>query len=238
MFLAEGVRTLVQAVQHRVGIERIVVAPELLTSPAGKRVVKQLRIAGTPCLRVTNEVFHSISQAEEPQGVAAVIRQRWERLESVQTSHGLCWIAVDAIRSGGNLGTIIRTCEAVGAAGVILIGDCADPFDSTTVRASMGALFSQHIVRTSLSEFIDWKRLRSSIPLIGTAIDGATDYHTVRYLPSSLILMGCERKGLPSELKQACDILVKIPMVGKVDSLNVGVAAGLMLYEVLNQRNG
>lgn len=147
----------------------------------------------------------------------------------------MCWIAVDSIRSCGNLGTIIRTTEAVGGAGVILIGDSADPFNSATVRASMGALFSLRFVRTSIQDFVEWKK-STECPLVGTAVDGGQDYNAVRYASSPVILMGCERKGLCAKLAQACDILVKIPMVGCADSLNVGVAAGVMLYEVFNQR--
>ena len=200
------------------------------------RIVKQLRIAGAPCMRVTNEVFHSISEAAEPQGIAAIIRQQWTSLDSVQPGQGMCWIAVDSIRSGGNLGTIIRTGEAVGCAGVILIGNSVDPFNAATVRATMGALFAQRLVRASVSEFVAWKK-RTACTLIGTAIRRRKgDYHDVEYPRSPVILMGCERKGLCAELAQVCDILVGIPMVGRSDSLNVGVAAGVMLYEVLNQR--
>ena len=164
----------------------------------------------------------------------AVIRQRWTELDAVRVRDGLCWIAVDSIRSGGNLGTIIRTSEAVGGAGIILLGDSADPFNSATVRATMGGLFSQRFVKALVPEFIDWKK-RTRCTLIGTAINGAEDYHAVRYPPQSVILMGCERNGLSPALAQACDMLVKIPMVGRSDSLNVGVAAGVVLYEVFNQ---
>lgn len=235
LFVAEGVRMLAHAVQQQACIEQLIVAPEMLNSGIGARLVKRLRIAGTPCMRLTPAVFHSFSQAEEPQGVAAVIRQQWHGLESVRPDEGLCWVAVDSIRTGGNLGTIIRTAEAVGAAGIVLLGSSIDPYNSATVRATMGALFSLRYVRASIGEFRDWK-LRMGCKLVGAAVDGSCDYRQARYPPGSVLVMGCERKGISAELAHECDLLVRIPMVGSVDSLNLGVAAGVMLYEMFHQR--
>lgn len=235
LFLIEGVRPLAEALQQNIRIETLIVAPELLTNLAGKRCVKQARIAGTPCLRLSPEVYHHLSQAEEPQGVAAIVKQRWQPLDQIRPGSGLCWLALEKIRSGGNLGTIIRTSDAVGGAGILLLGDCADPYDPTTVRASMGAVFAQQFVRATVSEFLAWKA-RRHIPVVGTALNALCDYHSVSYPRPSLLLMGCEKRGLSPELQTACDLLVKIPMVGRSDSLNLGVATGVMLYELFHQR--
>ena len=234
-FLIEGIRPLAQAAAHGERVEMLVVAPELLTNMLGRRLVKQLRIAGTPCCRLTPEVYHSLSQAEEPQGVAAVMRQRWERLENVRPSRGLCWIAVEAIQSAGNLGTMLRTSEAVGGSGVILIGNTVDPFEPATVRASMGALFRQKFVRTSMEEFAAWK-LRHECLLVGSSPSAEREYRSMAYPNSLVLLMGGERKGVSPELQALCDTMVKIPMVGKGDSLNLAIAAGILLYEVFDQR--
>src|SRR5439155_2614214 len=118
LFLIEGIRPLAQAAEQKVRIETLIVAPSLLVNPFAQRLVKHLRIQGTPCYRLTPEVYHSLSQAEEPQGIAAVIRQRWEPMEQIRPSRGLCWIAVESVQSAGNLGTIIRTSDAVGGSGV------------------------------------------------------------------------------------------------------------------------
>ena len=235
LFLIEGIRPLAQAVRQGERVEMLVVAPDLLTNALGRKLVKQLRIAGTPCFRLTPEVYHSFSQAEEPQGVAAVMKQRWEKLEQVRPSRGLCWLAVEAVQSAGNLGTILRTNEAVGGSGVILIGDTVDPFDPTTVRASMGAIFNQKFVRTTAGSFGEWKRRRQCL-LVGTSPSAALDYKEVTYPASLVLLMGGEKKGVSPEVQGLCDTMVKIPMVGKGDSLNLAIAAGILLYEVFDQR--
>jgi TrmH family RNA methyltransferase len=235
LFLIEGWRPLIQAVQQGVRIETLLLAPQLLANPQEQHLLRRLRRAGTPCYRLTSEVYHSLSQAEEPQGVAAVVRQRWERLEQIQSSERLCWVVVEAVRSPGNLGTILRTCEAVGGAGIILIGDTADPYDPATVRASMGALFRQRFICTNLEAFAQWKQQRAWF-LVGTSPAAATDYQAITYPQPVLLLLGSERRGLSAEIQALCDLLVRIPMVGRSDSLNLGVAAGVMLYELFNQR--
>ena len=234
-FLIEGIRPLAQAVRQGDRVETLVVAPQLLTNTLGHRLVKQLRLAGTPCYRLTPEVYHSLSQAEEPQGVAAVMKQRWENLDQVRPSRGLCWIAVEAVQSAGNLGTILRTSEAVGGSGVILIGETVDPHDPTTVRASMGALFNQKFVRATAAAFAAWKK-RHQCLLVGTSPSAATDYKAVAYPSSLILLMGGEKKGVSPEVQALCDTMVKIPMVGRGDSLNLAIAAGILLYEVFDQR--
>jgi RNA methyltransferase, TrmH family len=235
LVFVEGVRFIAEAVQLRAPIERVLVAPQLLSSPFGKKLVRQILRKGTPCLQVTPEVFHSIASADDPQGVGAVVRQQWEPLPRPRPDDGLCWIALSHVHSPGNLGTIIRTCDAVGAAGVLFLGGDPDPYDPSCVRATMGAVFSQRFVRTSLGELIAWKR-RHGAALVGTSPAGAADYQAMPY-PSPLVLfMGSERRGLSEEEKAVCDRLVRIPMVGRSDSLNLAIATSVMLYEVFNQR--
>jgi TrmH family RNA methyltransferase len=142
---------------------------------------------------------------------------------------------LETVRSPGNLGTILRTSEAVGASGLILIGDSVDPYDPATVRSTMGSLFSQRFVRTNRREFSQW-RYRRHYTLVGTAPTAAMDYQAVDYHGPTVLLLGDERKGLSTELQALCDTVVRIPMVGETDSLNLSVAASLMLYEVFNQR--
>lgn len=237
LFVLEGIRHLAQAVEQNARIETLLVAPAMLTNTFGQRLVRKLRIAGTPCYRLTPEGFYSISQAEEPQGVAAVVRQRWERLEAISPAKGSDWLVLEAIQSPGNLGTILRTNEAVGGAGVILLDNDTDPYDSACVRSSMGALFGQRFVRASVEQFVEWKE-RHRLCLVGTSPGAQTDYQAAVYPRPTLLLMGCERKGLSVELMSLCDLTVRLPMVGSTDSLNVAVAAGVMLYELFNQRRG
>lgn len=235
LFLIDGIRPVAEAIKMDVKLETLLLAPRLLIHPSAQRLARRLQRSGTPILSVTPEVYHSLSQAVEPQGIGAVVRQKWERLDQVKPSRGLCWVAVESVQSPGNLGTIIRTSEAVGCAGLILIGDSADPYDPATVRASMGALFNQRFVRTSQAAFAEWKK-RRQCTLVGTSPAAERDYHTVVYPRPTILLMGSEKQGLSEAMQALCDLRVKIPMVGRSDSLNVAVATSILLYELFNQR--
>ena len=232
----EGIRIVADALQHPGTVETIVVAPELLTSAFAQELVRAQKQAGTPCLEVTAEVFKSLSSKDGPQGLGAVIRQRWEPLEQVRLSSGdFCWVALDAVQDPGNLGTILRTCDAVGCAGVILLGQSTDPYDPEALRASMGAVFSQRLIRASFDAFAAWK-YQHEYRVVGTSGAVDTDYTTVAYHFPLILLMGSERLGLSAEQQALCDTVVKIPMVGQSDSLNLAVATGVTLYEMFNQR--
>ncbi len=235
LYYIEGVRFVAQAIQHRVRVETLVVCPPLLVHPFARKMVRRQQRAGTPVLEVTPDVLHSLALVDDPQGIGAVVHQRWEPLEQVTPGDELCWIAHDLVQSAGNLGTILRTSEAVGGAGLILLGDAVDPYDPAAVRASMGALFAQRLVRTSVAAFARWKR-QHGLLLVGTSPTAETDYHDARYDAPTVLLMGGERKGLSPELQALCDVMTRIPIVSRGDSLNVSVATAVMLYEVFNQR--
>jgi TrmH family RNA methyltransferase len=235
LFFIEGIRFVAQAMWHGAHVETLLVSPPLLANPFGQKLARRLRRAGVPCLEVSPEVFHSVALTDEPQGIGAVTRQRWESLARANPSEGLCWVAVDSVRSPGNLGTLLRTADAVGSAGLILIGDSVDPYDPAAVRATMGALFSQHLVRATLGAFTAWKE-RHRCLLVGTSPTAAVDYQAAAYPQPVVLFMGGERRGLPQEHQELCDLMVRIPMVGSSDSLNLAIATSLMLYEVFNQR--
>jgi RNA methyltransferase, TrmH family len=235
LFATEGVRPIVQAFEHDWEIETLIAAPELLESPLGRSLVRQGRRAGIPVLELTAESFRGLAVAEEPQGIAAVARQRWETLPETQPTSGLCWVALETVQSPGNLGSIVRTSEAVGGAGLLLIGGAIDPYQPAVVRASMGALFAQRLVRTSPAELAAWKQRTGGL-LVGTSPGARTDYREVRYEPPLVLCMGWERQGLSRKVYSLCDVMVRIPMVGESDSLNLAVATGVMLYEIFNQR--
>jgi len=235
LFYIEGMRFVVQALHHQAKIEHLVVCRELLTHPFAQKLVRDQQKRGTPVLEVSHGVMKSLSQVQDSQGLGAVVHQRWQRLASVRARGKLCWIAVEALRSPGNLGTILRTSDAVGGAGLLLLGSATDPYDPGTVRATMGAMFTQRFVRTSREEIMAWKRRRQYL-LVGTSPNAPQDYQDVQYRAPVILFMGEERKGLPAELQAICDLMVSIPMVGESDSLNVAMATGVMLYEVFNQR--
>lgn len=235
LYYIEGVRFIAQATTYNAEIEALVVCPSLLASPLGQKLLHHHRQKGTVILEVTAEVLHSLAYVDDPQGIGAVVRQKWLPLERAKLGGKLCWIAIEEVQSPGNLGTILRTSDVVGGAGLILLGKSVDPYDPATVRATMGALFSQRFVRTTAAELIRWKTERQWL-LVGTSPSAETDYQEVSYDLPTILLIGGERKGLSLELQAMCDLMVKIPMVGHSDSLNMAVATGVMLYELFNQR--
>lgn len=235
LFFVEGLRNVGEAVQRGWDIETMIVAPELLVSLFGQQLVEQAAAGGAVVLEVTGEVFQSLSIKEGPQGIAAVGRQRWTQLESIRLKPGDTWIALDAVQDPGNLGTILRTSDAAGCRGVILLEQATDPYDPGAIRGSMGAIFSQPVVKTTTADFARWKRENQSV-VIGTSDKALQDYHEFEYPSAMVVLMGSERQGLPEPLLALCDAVVSIPMHGTSDSLNLAVATALVIYEVFNQR--
>lgn len=237
LFLVEGIRLVAEAVQLRAPLEALIYAPDLLTSPFGQQIVEEAQAGGIRTLEVSAEVFESLAAKENPTGLAAVVRQSWLPLPAVTFSPDkLGWVALDAPQDPGNIGTIMRTCDAVGAEGVILLGNAADPHDPSCVRASMGAIFSLKVVRATHTEFLAWSAI-SAARLIGTSDSASTHYQAVQYAKPLILLMGSEREGLPPELKAICHNLVHLPMLGRGDSLNLAVACGVMLYAILSTQH-
>lgn len=234
-FFLEGIRLVGSAVQSGAEIETLVVAPELLRSEFGQELVKQQAAQGVAVLEVSGEVFHRISQKDGPQGIGAVVKQRWLPLSRVELVPGKLWVALDAVADPGNLGTILRTNDGAGGAGVILLDQSTDVYDPATVRGSMGAVFDQQIVRTSFAEFAAWKH-EKAVLLVGTSGAATADYHAYQYPERFVLLMGSERLGLLPQHLALCDAVVSIPMGGKSDSLNLAVATAVVLYEIYNQR--
>jgi TrmH family RNA methyltransferase len=234
-YYAEGLRIVIEAVQQSAPIDALIVAPELLTSEVGVKLVEEQQQRGVEVIEVSAEVFQSIALKEDPVGIAAVLRQQWQTLAQIHIQAGDLWVALDEVADPGNLGTILRTSDAAGGKGIILLDRSTDPYDPTAIRASMGALFSQRLVKASFEEFASWKRERQ-VPLVGTSGGSTQDYQLARYPSGLVVLMGSERQGLDERHIQLCDQVVRIPMVGRSDSLNLAVAAGVVIYEIFNQQ--
>lgn len=234
LFFAEGPRIVMEAFEMKADVVQLVVAPDLLGSPAERQFYRRVIEENLPLLEVTPEVFQSISCKEGPKGLAAVIRQKWAMLAEVPVHQPGIWVGLDRVQDPGNLGTILRTMDSVGAKGVFLLDQSTDPYDPTAVRASMGAIFTLMLVKASAQEFCTWKK-RTGIRVVGATGDVTTDYRAVEYPSPVVLLMGSEREGLLPAYRESCDELVSIPMVGRCDSLNLGIATGVMLYEIFHQ---
>jgi len=234
-FLAEGARICHEAVALGWAMHR-------LAFVAGREDDRQVRtlLSGLVeskgrALPMTESLLQRISRKDNPQMVLGAFGQRWDDLDQVGRTPDECWVALDRVRDPGNLGTVMRTADAVGAKGLILVGDCTDPYSVEAVRASMGAVFNLRIIACSEAEFLKFTAGWSG-HVIGTALPAAVDYRTADYAGSLIMLMGNEQAGLTPNLMKVCTQLIKIPMLGRSDSLNLAVATGVALYEALAKR--
>ena len=233
-FLAEGLRIMTEA--REAGY-----LPELLFR-VKDREVHSLEIlledavlsAGGDVIETSADIMSKLSGKENAQTIVGVYADHGTALADIDRSTAPIWLVAQAMRDPGNLGTMLRTGDAVGSGGLILIDDCTDPFSVEAVRASMGAIFTQKVVQCSWVEFVTWLRAGEG-QLVGTSLDTDHDYQAPIYTAPCFILTGNEAQGLPTEYAGECDLLVKMPMRGKADSLNAAVATAVMAYEVLNQ---
>ena len=235
LFFVEGIRPVMEAYSQRAQFTRIVYCPSLLRSQAANDFIRQIPASQeTLLLQVDEKTFGWLTFKEGPQGLAAIIRQRWDSLEILSKEQGI-WVALDSVQNPGNLGSILRTLDAVGGKGVILLDQGTDAYHPTAVRASMGAIFTMRIIKTDHEQFISWQS-GSQMPCYAAICDQGKDYQTTHYPPSLVLLMGSEQKGLNQDLVQICEGLIRIPMRGRMDSLNLANATSVILYEVYNQQ--
>jgi RNA methyltransferase, TrmH family len=234
LFLAEGLRILTEA--REAGY-----LPEMLFRCAD-RDVHALEIvlesavlaSGGDVIDTNADILSKLSGKDNPQTVLGVYREFSTDLSAIDRSTADIWLVAQAMRDPGNLGTMLRTGDAVGAGGLILIDDCTDPFSVEAVRASMGAIFTQKVVQCRWDEFVIWLRSGAG-QLVGTSLLTDHDYQGPQYTAPCFILTGNEAQGMPTDYAAQCDLLVKMPMLGKADSLNAAMATAVMAYEVLNQ---
>lgn len=230
-FVVEGVQPVSRAVEQGARVQTLVVAPELLANRPTARMVDEQERAGVPVARLSRELFLRLSEREGPSGLAAIVRSRMLSVEELTTAPDAVFVALHQIGNPGNLGTIIRAADAAGAAGVILIGDGCDPFAPSAVKASMGSLFAVDIAHADGTDaFFDWARARG-IQVVAASGRAREEHWSAGYAPPLTLLFGSEGPGLPEESIQRSDLRVRIPMVGTAESLNLSVAAGIVLYE-------
>lgn len=231
-FMAEGLKLVIDALDLSWQIKTLVFAKAGRGNAAVEKVAARTVAAGGTVLEVSEKVLSAITRRDNPQMVVGVFTQRYRPLKDVRPSNGDVWVALDRVRDPGNLGTVIRTADAVGAKGVMLVGDTTDPFSVETVRATMGSIFAVPVVKATTEAFLAWRKTFHGM-VAGTHLKGAVDYRSVDFSKGPvLLLMGNEQQGLPDELAAACDRLLRIPQAGRADSLNLAVATGVMLFEI------
>ena len=236
-FWIEGVRQFMQAADADFQFDTIVHSRLLLKCAAARKRVQQLAERDARRIAVTPEQFRAVSITERASGIGAIVKQRWTPLYRADPRRGLCWIVLETVRSAGNLGTVLRTAEAAGVAGVIFLDHACDPYNLPVVRASMGGIFQLQLVRATHVHLRRWASA-SGVTLVALTPHG-DDLWSCDPCPSApptALLIGEERKGLSARALAMCDRRVRLPMFGRADSLNLGVAAGVMMYELLRRR--
>ncbi|GAA0282351.1 RNA methyltransferase [Alteraurantiacibacter aestuarii] len=236
-FLAEGLRLLTDARESGRLPEVLVMATKRDAHPLLDDLERAVVAAGGEVIETTPDILSKITGKDNPQSVAGVYAEFDTSLAALDRTAAPIWLVAQALRDPGNLGTMLRTGDAVGAGGLILIDDCADPFSVEAVRASMGAVFTQAIGQASWEEFLPWLRGGPG-QLVAASLRDAVPYRSAPYAAPCFILVGNESRGLPQEYETACDLRVTMPMRGRADSLNAAVAAAVLAYEVLASLEG
>ena len=232
LFVAEGVRVCKEALENNWAIKYFLFDITNNDNLFIKNLINDVLILGGDVIGVTPQILTKISHKSNPQNILGVFEQKWQNLSQVLFRKTI--VALESVRDPGNLGTILRTMDGVGAQDCILLNECTDPFSYESVRASMGAIFNVNIIASTTKNFINWK-LNNKINLIGTSLINANDYTKTNWKSPFVLAMGNEQQGLTDELTSACDQLIKMPMKGKSDSLNLAVSTGIALYESIRK---
>ena len=231
-FLAEGLRLLTDARESGVVPEMLVMAIGREPHPLLDELERAVAAAGGEIVEMDAEILSKVTGKDNPQAVAGVFAEFDTRLATIDRNAAPIWLVAQALRDPGNLGTMLRTGDAVGAGGLILIDDCADPFSVEAVRASMGAIFTQKLATARWDEFIGWLRGGPG-QLVAASLRDPFDYRSAPYMAPCFLMVGNESQGIPADYEQACDLRVTIPMLGRADSLNAAVAGAVLAYEAL-----
>ena len=231
LFLAEGLRILTEAHDSGILPEIVAFSTDGARHPLAAQIIAATEAKGGDAIETTPDILAKMSGKDNPQMLLGAYRQPETSLEAIDRSKAPLWIVAQALRDPGNIGTILRTGDAVGAGGLILIDDSADPYSVEAVRASMGAVFTQEIAVTRWPEFLPWLRAGDG-QLVGTSLKATHDYLDAEYREPCFLLIGNEQQGLPADYETECDLLVKIPMAGRADSLNAAMAAAVMAFAI------
>lgn len=231
-FLAEGLRLLTDAREGGRLPEILLMAQGRESHPLLDELEAEVSRAGGEVIELPLDILAKVTGKENPQAVAGVFAEWDTSIRLIDRTAAPIWLVAHAMRDPGNLGTMLRTADAVGAGGLILIDDCVDPFSVEAVRASMGAIFTERLAQARWEEFIGWLR-QGAGQLVAASLREAVPYRGAAYAAPCFVMVGNESRGLPEDYEMACDLRVTMPMRGRADSLNAAVAGAVLAYEVL-----
>lgn len=230
-FVVHGIQPVWQAVEAGAEIDTLLVAPDLLRSPAAGELVARQQAQGVRVAWLDADLFTRLSDRDGPSGLAAIVRAHPIAVDDLAVGPGGVFVALHEIGNPGNLGTIIRTADAAGSAGVILVGHTTDPYDPVAVKATMGALFHVPVTHVpTVDALLGWARARG-VTVVTTSARGGDSYWEAQLAAPLVFLLGSEGRGLPADALERGDVRVRIPIAGSAESLNLAMAAGLLLYE-------
>ncbi len=230
LFLVEGIHPVGEVMEAGWRVETILYAPNLLASTFANELLERAGRLQLRALPVSVSVMESLTEKENPQGILAIVQQKRTALEDLRSFQQ--GVALVSAQDPGNVGAILRTTDAVGADVLFLVDGGVDPFHPTAVRASMGALFWKPIIETSFQTLIEFAR-RDGLQLVGASAHAKTDFRSTTPRVPWILVLGSEQKGLSPEYIAACDISISLPMRGRASSLNLAVAAGVLLYQMI-----
>ena len=235
LFLVEGIHHVGEAVEAGWTIETLVYAPEQLTSDFARHLVEAQSQRGIRCVALPLELFSTLTEKDNPQGLLAVVRQRCLGLIDILPEHFHLGAGLVSPQDPGNVGTILRSLDAIGADGLFLLDGGVDPYHPSSIRASMGTIFWKSLVQASFDDFVMWAR-SNGYQLVGSSAHASVDYRAYKRAGQPVILvLGNEQKGLSQEQMAAFDVTLSMPMKGRVSSLNLAVAAGILMYSIFDK---
>lgn len=235
-YLVEGVRQVGEAVLSGANIRFVLYDPINLTSDFELELLKKLEDQNTPAFSTLSEIMQSLGEKKHSSRIIAVVENNIKTLTEINLSQYDWIVALDAPQDPGNVGTILRTLDAVGAQALVLLGNHVDPTHPSAIRASMGISFRIPIITAAFKPFMDV--IKPTHKIIGTSAKAQNYAVNATYPHKFVLLMGSEREGLSAEQQQYCDQFIKLPMQGTASSLNLSVATGVILYQIYHQKNG
>lgn len=236
LFLAEGMRLVQQGVAAGWSLNALIVSADLKDRQDVRQLAERAQTTGARIISASDRVLSQIARKDNPNMCVGAFEQRHLELADLPTLEAGLWIGLYHVRDPGNLGTILRTADCAGIDGIILIGTCCDPFSLESVRASMGSVFDMRFATAEPDAFNDWCQ-QTGTQRIAASMNGVQRHSGPDFTGPSIILMGNEQSGLPESMEQTCEHLVRIPMRGGADSLNLAQATAIMTYEAWRQRD-
>ncbi|MDF9407417.1 RNA methyltransferase [Pelotomaculum isophthalicicum JI] len=237
-FLVEGTRFVEEALESSFSVEMLVYCEKAMCNARGQALLEAASVRGISVLEVEESLFEELADTVTPQGILAVVKWRWYKLNDLHAGvRPWLLVLVDGVADPGNLGTIVRSADAAGADGVILLKGTADIFNPKALRATMGSIFHIPVIRNSAFDEVETFFNRHGIKLVAGMPHGGKVIFESNLTESCALVVGSEPRGPGGNVMSAVFERVHIPMPGRAESLNVAISTAILLYEAVRQRN-